>query len=163
MPLNKGKQFEKIFKQDFKRSIPGCSIDRIKDVMSGYAMISNVCDFIAFACKPNMNLGNIYYLECKSHRGNTFPFTNLSQYDQLTEKVGLKGVRAGVVLWFIDHDQVWYVPISTITRMKEDNKKSINVLNSIQEGYNIYVIPSIKKRVFLQSNYSVLLKLKEGE
>ena len=55
-----------------------------------------------------------------------------------------------------------YVPISTITKMKADGQKSVGI-RSIEDGYNIKVIPSKKKRVFMDSDYSVLLELKDGE
>ena len=157
MPNNKGKAFELKMKEDFKKSFPNGTIDRIYDSVSGYKTISNVSDFIAY------NYPNIFYLECKSHLGNTFPLTNLTQYDKLKEKVGIKGVRAGVVLWFIDHDKVLYVPISSITKMKADEKKSINIKMVEDKSYNIIVIPSVKKRVFLDSDYSVLANLEEGD
>jgi len=47
--------------------------------------------------------------------------------------------------------------------MKEDNKKSVNVNKSIEEGYNIIEVPSTKKRIFCDSDYSVLLDLMDGE
>jgi hypothetical protein len=77
-------------------------------------------------------------------------------------KVGIKGVRAGVVLWLYEKDKVLYVPISTVTQMKADGKKSVG-LRSIKEGYNIIEIPSKKLRVYMDSDYSCLRDLKEGE
>jgi hypothetical protein len=102
-------------------------------------------------------------LECKSHEGNTFPFSNLTQYEKLCGKVGIKGVRAGVVLWFIDHDVICYVPISSITKMKADGKKSVNIKMLSDDTYRIIKIPTVKKRVFLDGDYSVLMNLNEGE
>ena len=125
--------------------------------MSGYKAVSNISDFIGYVYP------NIYYLEAKSHLGNNFPLTNLTQYDKLKEKVGIPGVRVGVVIWFRDVDTVWYVPVSTITQMKADGKKSVNVKKDIEAGYRIINIPSQKRRVFLDSDYSVLLNLKDGE
>lgn len=89
---NYGKKFEQKMKQDFKRTVPECSIDRIYDSLSGFKTISNIADFIAY------KFPYLLYLECKSHQGNTFPLVNLTQYDKLVAKVGIKGVRAGVVL-----------------------------------------------------------------
>ena len=51
-----------------------------------------------------------------------FPLANLRQYDKLVTKVGIKGIRTGIILWFIDHDKVVYVPVASITDMKKDNK-----------------------------------------
>ena len=155
MAVNKGKAWEAKFKTDFMKSFPDGSIDRLYDPVGGYYGINNICDFIGYEWP------NIYYLELKSHKGNTFPFTCLPQYDKLTSKVGIKGVRAGVVLWFIDHDQVIYAPISTITKMKEDGKKSINVKEL--DDYHLIKLPGQKKRVFVECEYRVLKDLDEGD
>lgn len=155
MANNYGKKFEAKFKEDFSK-LQDVSIDRIYDVTSGYAHISNVCDFICY------HYPNIFYIECKSHEGNTFPFSKLTQYDKLKDKVRIKGVRTGVVLWMIDHSIVVYLPISTVTQMMSDGKKSFNIKMLQDKTYNIIEIPSEKKRVFLDSDYSVLLNLDEG-
>ena len=80
----------------------------------------------------------------------------------MKDVVGIKGVRAGVVLWLYDKDKVFYIPISTITEMKKDDKKSVG-LKAIEEGYNIIEIPSEKLKTFMKSNYSCLMTLKDGE
>lgn len=159
MALNRGKQFEAKFSEDIIKTLPNCSIDRLVDQMSGYLTISNISDFIAYS-QPN-----IFYLECKSHQGNTFPIANLTQYEKLSKKVGIPGVRAGVVLWMIDHDAVVYLPISFITYLKENSYKSFNIkmINDAELNTKFYVLPSVKKRVFLDTDYSKLLQLKDGE
>ena len=155
MALNRGKQFENKFKEDFYKTMSNCSLDRLYDTTNGFKAISQVCDFIGYK-QPN-----IFYLECKSHEGNTFPLNNLTQYNKLVTKVGIPGVRAGVIIWFIDHDRVIYVPINTITQLINDGKKSVNINKIEAEGYRIINIPSIKKRVFLDSDYSILMTLKD--
>lgn len=157
MSNNYGKAFEASFKLDFEKTFPEGTIDRIYDTTNGYKTISNICDFIGY------NYPNIFYLECKSHLGNTFPLANLTQYDKLLSKVGKKGIRVGIVLWFIDHDTICYVPISSIKKMKADNKKSVNIKMLADSTYKIIVIPSIKKRVFLEGDYSVLMTLQDGD
>ena len=47
--------------------------------------------------------------------------------------------------------------------MKADGKKSVNALKSIEEGYRIIEIPAIKKRVFMEGDYSCLLKLEDKD
>lgn len=49
--------------------------------------------------------------------------------------------------------------------MMEDGKKSIHFVKDLAENskYKIYKIPSVKKRVFLDSDYTVLTTLQEGE
>ena len=157
MKKNYGKQFEQHFKKDFLESIPNSTIDRLQDQQSRYMGSNNICDFIGYT-KPN-----IFYIECKCHYENTFPFSNLTQYDELLQKVGIPGVRTGVVIWFIDHDLVVYVPISTITKMKENGDKSVHAIKSLKKYDSIRVIPSTKLRVFLKSDYSILKDLKDGE
>ena len=127
MAVNRGKQFEKKFKEDFSK-IPDSTIDRLYDTTSGYKNISQICDFFAY------HYPFCFYLECKSHEGNTFPFVKLTQYEKLKAKVGIKGVRTGVIIWAIDHDLVIYSPISTVTQMMEDGKKSIHFIKDLAEN-----------------------------
>ena len=152
--INRGKQFQQKFKQDFSK-IPNSSIDRLYDPTSGYVSISNICDFICYVYP------NIIYAECKSHKGNTFSLKNLTQYQKLISKIGIKGVRVGMILWFIDHDKVVYVPIKTIQQMIQQGKKSVNIKDI--PNYRIIQIPSIKKKVFLDSDYSILCNLQDGD
>jgi hypothetical protein len=156
MPAGYGKQWEQKVKEDFQ-SIENCSVDRIYDSVSGYRSISNISDFIVYMYP------SIYYIEVKSHKGNTFPLANLTQYDKLKSKVGIPGVRTGMLLWFIDHDKCVYVPTATVEKMKEDGKKSVNVKMLDTNEYNIKIIPSVKKRTFLTCDYTVLKELVDGE
>lgn len=154
MATNRGKQFEQKFKEDFSK-LPDSSIDRLYDVMSGYKAIKQVSDFIGYFYP------NIYYIECKSHKGASIPITNITQYDNLTKKVGKKGVRSGVVLWLYEKDKVFYIPTKTITQMINDGEKSIGLRHL--DDYRIIEIPSIKKRVFMDSDYSILSSLNDGD
>lgn len=156
MSSSKGKAFEEKFREDWKKAFPDGTIDRLYDTTTGYKSISTISDYICY------NYPLIYYIENKTHKSSSFPFTNLTQYDKMKMKVGIKGVRAGVVLWLYEKDKVFYIPISTITQMKADGKKSVG-LRSIEEGYNIIEIPSEKLRVYMNSDYSCLQNLKEGE
>ena len=156
--MNKGKNFEIQFKKCWEKSFPVSFIYRLNDQMSGYKVFSrNICDFICF------NEGLLYLIECKSHNGNTFPLVNLTQFDKLKEKVGIPGVRAGVVIWFIEHNKVVYVPISTFIKLKEDEKKSFNIKMLGNEDYFSLEIPGKVKRLFIDSDYSVLKNLKDGQ
>lgn len=154
--ISRGKQFEDKFKADFLK-LEGVSLDRLFDPVGGYVGIKNICDFIAY------KYPNIFYIECKSCNDNTWNFANYSQYEKQLSKVGIKGVRVGVVLWMIKHDTVVYLPTKTIQQMKADNKKSFNIKDLQKDTYRIITIPSIKKRVFLDSDYSVLFDLQEGD
>ena len=156
MAKNYGKEFEQKFKEDWLKSFPDGFLYRIPDQMSGYKTVSiNICDFIGF------NDGILYLIESKSHRGASIPMGNITQYDKLKEKIGIKGVRVGVVLWLVDKDKVLYIPMSTIKQLKENGEKSIGIRHL--EDYNIIEIPSVKKRVFMDSDYTILKSLKESE
>lgn len=148
MAVNRGKQFELKVRSDLSK-IQGISIDRLQDAMSGFKHMSNISDLIFY------KFPFICYGEIKSHKGNTFPLSNLTQYEKLLAKKGIKGVRAGVILWFIDHDKVLWVPIETFEKLRKEDKKSVNVKMDYEE-YNIIEIPSQKRRVFLDSDYSIL-------
>ena len=156
MALNYGKAFEAKFKEDFLK-VPNSTIDRLYDPVGGYSNIKNICDFIGYIYP------NIFYIECKSTQGNTFALSKLTQYNSLLSKINIKGVRVGVVIWFYEKNTVVYVPISTILKLKNDGKKSVNVKYLETNEYNIIKIPSVLKRVFMDSDYSILKNLKEGE
>jgi hypothetical protein len=48
----------------------------------------------------------LFYIECKSTQGNTFPFSRLTQLEKLAKKIGIKGVNPGAIIWFKDHNKV---------------------------------------------------------
>ena len=154
MAKNYGKEFEIKFKEDFLK-LENSTIDRLYDVTTGYKSITQVSDYIGYVYP------NIFYCECKSHKGASIPIGNITQYDKLKDKIGIPGVRAGVILWLIEKDKVLYIPMSTVKQLKEQGEKSIGIRHL--GLYNIKEIPSIKKRVFMDSDYSILLNLKDGE
>ena len=156
MSRDYGKKFETIFKADFER-IENATIDRLYDPGFGMRGIKNICDFIGY------KYPFIVYAECKSKKGNTFPLQNLSQYNKLIAKKNVKGAKVGVVLWFIDHDIVLWIPITTFEKLFADNKKSFNVKMVQEKEYPCIIIPTIKSRTFLHGDYSVILKEKENE
>lgn len=156
MALNYGKAFESKFKEDFLK-VQGATVDRLYDPTSGYVGIKNICDFIGYIYP------NIFYIECKSTKGGTFSLNKLTQYDKLISKVGIHGVRVGIVIWFYEKNLVLYVPITTVIKLKNDEKKSINVKYLNTKEYNVIEIPSKLKRIFMDSDYSILKNLKDGE
>lgn len=155
MAQNRGKQFEVKLQEDIKKSFNGqCFLMRVPDQMNGYKSTSkNLCDFILFI------KGQLFLIEAKTVLGNTFPLTNFTQFDKMTAIPAEKGIHRGVMIWFQDHSAVLYVPLSTIAKMKSDGKKSVNIKKINEEGYDYLRIPSTQKRVFLDSDYSVLLDL----
>lgn len=67
----------------------------------------------------------------------------------------IPGLYAGIILWFVEHDKVFYIPIQTVIHMSEDGKKSINIKDV--DSYTMYELQSKKKRTFLETDYSKLL------
>ena len=156
MADNLGKKFEQKFRECWLSTFPNSFIYRLQDQMSGYKVISrNPCDFICYANSI------LFLIECKTIKGKSFPFSNLTQYDRIKEYVGIEGVRCGVIIWYYDCDKVVYIPISTVTQMLNDNLKSVNIQKI--SNHNIIEIPSKKLRTFMESDYSCLLDLKEGD
>ena len=146
---NYGKEFEERFKRDFKETFPNKLVLRLKDNTSRYkGSSSNPCDFIAHV------KDTIYMLEVKCHYGNTFPFQDLRQYDDLITYAGLDETEVGVIIWYIDHDDVLYVPIETVMKMKANGDKSINIRKL--GDYKLVHVPSTKMRVFMKSDYSFM-------
>ena len=156
MAQNRGKQFEEKLKADFSK-VCGSLIYRIPDQVNGHKTTSqNPCDFFGYV-KPLM-----FMIEAKSINGNTFPITNFIQYERMRSYRGVPGLRRGVVIWFISHDVVVYVPVRTIELLKAANKKSVNIKDLDNEEFPCIRIPSVKKRVFLDTDYSVLCDLPEN-
>lgn len=127
--VNRGKDFEGQVKAGFEK-MPNVSIDRLSDPMAGYAGVKNICDFIVYK-QPFQ-----YYIECKSCYGNTFSinsndpkkkYGNITnnQWEGLLEKSKIPGVRAGIMLWFIDHDFTYWLDIRLLEKWKNEGNKSI--------------------------------------
>lgn len=112
----------------------------------------NVGDFICYKY-PLM-----FIIDCKSIQGNTLPFSDLRQYDQMLEYKNIKGVRVGFVVWFVDHDKVLWIPVQTMEKIQKEGLKSYNIRKMFDnDDYPILEIPSYKLRTFMKSNYSELI------
>ena len=156
MPVNVGKKFEEQLKKDWEKTIPESIIIRIPDQISKFkGTSSNICDFIAYK-NPIL-----YMIEAKSCKGNTFPFTNLRQYDKLLQYSNIDGVCPGVVIWFIERDHVIFVSAKGLYLMKQDNKKSVNIKMLKTGEYSDYIIDlkSTKRIKFMNTDYNELIKI----
>lgn len=152
MARDRGKQFENKFEGDFVK-VPDATVDRLYDVMSGYKSIKQISDYIGYIYP------NIFYLECKTHKGASVPISNITQYENLKKKVGIPGVRSGVVLWLYEKDRVFYIPTQTITQLIAEGEKSVGLRHL--DTHRIIEIPSVKKRVFMDSDYTILKSLND--
>jgi hypothetical protein len=127
--------------------------------MTGYKETSgNPCDFLCF---PGEN--KLFMIECKEHKGASIPFTAIPQYERLLEYKDFPGVYPGVLLWLSEKDIVMWIGIKEMEKMVNDGKKSIGIKMLEDSSYNIMIIPSEKKRIYLESDYTSLLNFVEIE
>lgn len=147
MSVNRGKQFENVIKESFEKC-KDISVDRLHDQTTGYMGSSNICDFIVY------RYPTIMYIECKSIHGNVWSLSNLSenQYRGLLKKSKIKGVVAGVIVWWVDRDVTTFFPIEYLKHIKDYGYKSIHY-----ENENGIKIPGKKKKVFFDYDMEVLL------
>ena len=141
MAQNRGKKFENII-QDACMKVKGVSVDRIHDQTNGFKNSSNICDFIMYKY-PHQ-----YYIECKTIHGNTFPLSNVSkkQREGMLEKSKIPGVIAGIILWFVDHDKTFFIPIQHIQDEMDLGFKSLNVRKLDKQIWK--KIEGTKRRIF---------------
>lgn len=156
MAKNCGKQFEQLIRQQFEE-IRDVSVDRINDNV-GYAGAYNIADLIVYR-KPNK-----YYIECKTVKGTSFPFSNVNtkalldmQYQSL-----IKGVACYYLIWFIDLDLTIALNSNELyIKMYGHNKKSIGV--SSFDEFEYIVVNGRKKRKYYEYDLVDLLNKLDGE
>ena len=159
MAVNRGKQFEDVVREALER-VPDVSVDRLHDQTNGYIGSSNICDFIVYR-KPYQ-----LYIECKSVHGNTLSIHSIpkpdrygvlhgfygditdKQWEGLLEKSKIRGVTAGVLIWWVDKDVTRFVTIQSLQRIREYEFKSIRYDADVIQGEYLYALKGEKKRVF---------------
>lgn len=148
---NKGKQFEQVVYQAFLQ-VPDVSIDRLRDAPRKLKGVDNPSDFIVYK-KPHE-----IYLECKSHKGNTLPFSCIreEQIQGMLAKSLKRGVIAGVMVWFIDHDLTVWVSIDMIVTLMGFGYKSLNIKDLDKIPH--LIVPGIKKRVYFDYDMNKFLE-----
>ena len=144
MAVNRGKDFENVVREAFEK-VPNVSIDRLHDQTTGWKGSTNICDLIVYR-EPYE-----YYFECKSVHGNTLPFSNITdkQWHGMLEKSQIEGVFAGVIVWYIDKDATFFIPIQILNKDKSIGHKSMSC-KSCYEYHSIVEITGKKKRVFFE-------------
>ena len=160
--VNRGKDFEGQVHDGFAK-IDGVSIDRLPDPMAGYAGVRNICDFLVYKYPTQ------YYIECKSCYGNTLSIhsndpkkkygaiTN-NQWEGLLEKSKIPGVRAGILVWFIDHDLTFWYDIRLLQECKDYGMKSISWANSLGHNNLCQIIAGQKRRVLFDYDFIPFFK-----
>lgn len=151
MASNKGKQFEDVIRKSFLK-VPDVSIDRLRDAPRKLKNVDNPSDFIVYK-KPHE-----IYVECKSHKGNTLPFSCIRE-EQITgmlEKSKIEGVKCGLIIWYIDHDITVWVPIDEVVNWQNTGAKSINVREL--EFLDCIYIQGKKKRIYFDYDMEDFLR-----
>lgn len=156
MAENRGKDFENKIREAFE-NVPETSVTRLLDPQSGYAGVRNICDFIVYKYPKQ------FFIECKSCYGNTLSIhsnnpkkkygaiTN-NQWEGLEAMSKIKGVVAGYMIWFIDHDRTIFVPAQSMIVHRELGEKSYNITK--QWDSDFVEIQGQKKRVFFEYDMS---------
>lgn len=153
MSVNYGKKFEEKFKGDWKKCFPSSFLLRLNDQITGYLTTSqNACDFISFTRK------SLFLIECKSHDGASIPFSAIPQYERLLAYKDMEDVYPVIIIWFKEKDKVLGVPIHEAEKMVKNGEKSIGLRMLDKKSYNIIDIPSVKKRVFMDTDYKYLVE-----
>ena len=160
MAINRGKQFEDVIKTCIEK-VGGVNVLRLHDQTNGYIGSKNPCDFIAYKYPYQ------YAIECKSIHGNTFPFSNITdnQFKELLKMSNVRGIVAGVIIWWVDKDVTLFIPIQTIQQMKSVGIKSIryDVWDDCEGDTDIVLISGIKKRVFFDYDFEQFFKEVEDD
>ena len=139
--ISKGKQFEKLFREQVE-ALGDVYCYRILDY-SNFMGISNPCDTLAY-CYPYM-----FMIEMKTTETPSLPFKNISNYQLKSLLAGNKiyGVKAGFLIWWVNHDTTKWVPPEVIV---EHEKKS---LRYDYKDNRILTIHGKKKRVFFEYDW----------
>ena len=151
MANSKGKQFESVVHESFEK-LPDVSVDRLRDAPKKQKGVDNPADFIVYK-KPHE-----VYVECKSHKGNTLPFSCIrpNQIEGMTQKAKIEGVKCGLLIWYIEHDATIWVPIETVNQLIAEGEKSIHYFKIINRNH--IVVHGKKKRVYFEYDMNRFLE-----
>ena len=158
MSQNRGKEFEQIVKDCFKKCTDVYAL-RLYDPQGGYVAVANPADFV-FYRKPKM-----YMVECKTIHGNTLPifsnnpkkkYGNISntQWEGLLE-ASEYGVVAGVLCWWVDKDITRFLPIQSLEAHRAAGNKSVRFDYDLPDSL---IIKGEKKRVFFEYDFTEFLE-----
>ena len=145
MPVNRGKQFEKVIQKTLE-AVEEVDCLRLYDQVSGFVEVSkNPCDFIVYKYPYE------YYVECKTIHGASIPITNLVQLDRLQQRCTKKGLFGKFIIWFVDKQETYWVDYKYIRMCLTLNYKSINhtvLFEASKENNLVKLIPATYARVF---------------
>ena len=157
MSNNYGKAFESKFLDDWKKSFPKSFYLRLYDTTNGFLGVANPCDYICFTNRK------LFMIECKSHSGQSIPFSVIPQYERLLRYKNYENVYPGILVWYIDKDNIFWYPIEELEKIYNRGYKSLNPDKLLKENFKIIKIPANKKRVFMEADYSILSELEKED
>lgn len=141
---SRGKEFEKNFKDTVLTHVKdGFDVDiqRLYDVI-GKKTIDQPADFVCY------KYPNEIYVECKSTHDSSFSYFTQPQYERLIKKAKHKGVKAGMLLWFVVQKKVFWLDIQWLQAFYESlHIKSVNV-NKLLEyiKLNVYGVFEVEQK-----------------
>lgn len=150
--MNRGKDFEASFRKQMESS--GFDVNRVADNTAGYMGGRNICDFITYLYP------NIFYFELKSTKGNTLPFSNITdnQFTGLIEKESVNGAGAGIIVWFVEKDKTFFVSAEALRNIRNQGSRSLHIDDLTERAlcfdeckyHRCFEIKGRKKRVFFE-------------
>lgn len=158
MAVNRGKKFESVIEQCFNK-VADTSVVRLHDQTTGFKGSTNPCDFLIY------NRPYMYAIECKTVHKSSLPiysrnpkkkYGNISNYqwESLLQMSTVKGVRAGIICWWIDKDVTLFLPIQILKMCRDNGWKSINYKKALSMQ-DVIEIKGRKKRVFFDYDMSL--------
>jgi hypothetical protein len=147
---NYGKDFEHIVKTCLLK-VDGVDVQRLYDSTNGFVGVKNPSDFIVY------KFPHQYYLECKCLWENTLRPDKVTQLSDLVKKSSVRGVYAGVLVWWIEHDITVYVPAVNLAEHYKTHK-SLNVKDIMSWEVQHIRIKGEKKRVFFNYDFESFFK-----
>lgn len=147
---NIGKNFEKEVAEAFGK-MPDVSVDRLYDTTTKFLGHNNICDYIIY------RYPHIVYVECKATKGNTLNFKSgisENQWNGLLDKSVIKGVVAGYLVWFHEHDITSFVPAEQMSELRMSGKRSLHV-NDLKDNTIIHMpAGGRKKRIYYDYDFT---------
>lgn len=130
---DRGKTFETAFKASCEQ-YSDISVDRVNDNVTFYRGSEGICDFIVYRYPYEC------YIECKTHNGNTLPFSCIiskkkegknykTKFERMIEKSKILGVTAGYVIWLVDKDVTFFLDVSDLEKAVSLGYKSVGYHN----------------------------------
>ena len=102
-------------------------------------------------------------LECKETREGTLNFSKISQLQHLKDYDIYEGVLPYIIIWYSTKDKIIACPVAEAVKMVNDGLKSISLKMLQDSTYNIIDLPVIKKRVYVEADFTKLLEYHKKE